>query len=73
MRPVAILGVGQTVIDEHWDKSLRDLAGEAAFAAMQDSGVEHPDGLFVGNMLSARRLSKSRQPVVPARQPFGPG
>jgi acetyl-CoA C-acetyltransferase len=53
MRPVAILGVGQTVIDEHWDKSLRDLAGEAAFAAMQDSGVEHPDGLFVGNMLSA--------------------
>jgi acetyl-CoA C-acetyltransferase len=52
MRPVAILGIGQTVIDEHWDKSLRDIAGEAAFAAMQDSGVEHPDGLFVGNMLS---------------------
>jgi len=52
MRQVAVLGIGQTVIDEHWDKSLRELAGEAAFAAMQDSGVEHPDGLFVGNMLS---------------------
>jgi acetyl-CoA C-acetyltransferase len=52
MRPVAILGIGQTVIDEQWDKSLREIAGEAAFAAMQDSGVEHPEGLFVGNMLS---------------------
>ncbi|MCX6067070.1 MAG: thiolase domain-containing protein [Chloroflexi bacterium] len=52
MRPVAVLGIGQTVIDEHWDKSLREIAGEAAFLAMQDSGVEHPDGLFVGNMLS---------------------
>ncbi|HEY3313387.1 MAG TPA: thiolase domain-containing protein [Anaerolineales bacterium] len=52
MRPVAVLGIGQTVIDEHWDKSLREIAGEAAFAAMQDSGVEHPEALFVGNMLS---------------------
>jgi acetyl-CoA C-acetyltransferase len=52
MRQIAILGIGQTVVDEHWDKSLRDIAGEACFAAMQDSGIEHPDGLFVGNMLS---------------------
>jgi len=52
MRSVAILGIGQTNINEHWDLSLRELAGEAAFAAMQDSGVDHPEGLFVGNMLS---------------------
>ena len=52
MRQVAILGIGQTVIDEHWDKSLREIAGEAAFAAMQDAGIEHPEALFVGNMLS---------------------
>ena len=52
MRNVAVLGIGQTIIDEQWDKSLREIAGEAAFAAMQDAGVEHPDGLFVGNMLS---------------------
>lgn len=52
MRHVAILGIGQTIIDEHWDKSLREIAGEAAFAAMQDSGLEHPESLFVGNMLS---------------------
>ncbi len=52
MRQIAILGIGQTVVDEHWDKSLRDIAGEACFAAMQDSGIERPGGLFVGNMLS---------------------
>ncbi len=52
MREVAIIGVGQTEIDEHWDKSLRVLAGEAVFAALADAGREQVDGLFVGNMLS---------------------
>ncbi len=52
MRPVAILGIGQTKVDEHWDKSLRDLGGEAAFAALQDAGVKKVDALFIGNMLS---------------------
>lgn len=52
MRKVAILGIGQTSIDEHWDKSLREIGGDAAFAAMQDAGVDKVDSLFVGNMLS---------------------
>ena len=52
MRKVAILGIGQTKIDEHWDKSLREIGGEAAFAAMQDAGMNKVDALFVGNMLS---------------------
>ena len=52
MRPVAIIGIGQTKIDEHWDKSLREIGGEAAFAAMQDAGMDNVDALFVGNMLS---------------------
>ena len=52
MRKVAIAGIGQTKIDEHWDKSLRELGGEAAFAAMQDAGMEKVEALFVGNMLS---------------------
>jgi len=52
MRQVAILGIGQTKIDEHWDKSLRDLAGEAIFATLQDAGRESAEGLFIGNMLS---------------------
>src|SRR5512147_2965257 len=52
MRQVAILGIGQTKIDEHWDKSLREIGGEAALAALQDAGLEKVDSLFVGNMLS---------------------
>lgn len=52
MRKVAILGIGQTKIGEHWDKSLREIGGEAAFAAMQDAGLQKVDALYVGNMLS---------------------
>ncbi len=52
MRKVAILGIGQIKVDEHWEKSLREIGGEAAFAAMQDAGVEKVDSLYVGNMLS---------------------
>ena len=52
MRQVAILGIGQIKVDEHWDLSLRELGGNAAFAAMQDAGMDRVDALFVGNMLS---------------------
>src|SRR5512138_3799557 len=52
MRQVAILGIGQLKVDEHWDLSLRELGGNAAFAAMQDAGMEKVDALYVGNMLS---------------------
>lgn len=53
MREVAILGIGQTQVDEHWDKSLRVLAGEAMLSALADARRESVDGLFVGNMLSS--------------------
>ena len=52
MREVAILGIGQIKIDEHWDLSLREIGGNAAFAALQDAGMDKVDALFVGNMLS---------------------
>jgi acetyl-CoA C-acetyltransferase len=52
MRKIAILGIGQTKVDEHWNKSLRELGGDAAFAAMRDAGMEKVDALFVGNMLA---------------------
>ncbi len=54
MREVAIIGAGQTPVDESWEKSLKEIAGEAVFAAMLDSGRETADGLFVGNMLSGQ-------------------
>src|SRR5215208_3271955 len=52
MRQVAILGIGQIKIDEHWELSLREIGGHAAFAAMQDAAMEKVDALYVGNMLS---------------------
>src|SRR5512147_800151 len=53
MRQVAILGIGQTKIDEHWELSLREIGGNAALAALHDAGMDKVDALFVGNMLSA--------------------
>jgi acetyl-CoA C-acetyltransferase len=52
MREVAVIGIGQTVVDEQWEKSLREIGGEAAFAALQDAGLKQVDALYVGNMLS---------------------
>jgi acetyl-CoA C-acetyltransferase len=52
MRPIAILGIGQTVIEEQWDKSIRDLAADAVITAMHDAGRESAEGVFVGNMMS---------------------
>ena len=52
MREVAIIGIGQTKVHEHWGLSIRDLAGKAIFAALKDTGRESVDALFVGNMLS---------------------
>jgi acetyl-CoA C-acetyltransferase len=62
MRQVAILGIGQIKIDEHWDLSLREIGGNAAFAAMQEAGMEKVEALFVGNMLS---------PLVSAQNQLG--
>ena len=52
MRQVAILGVGQTPVREHWPLSLRQLTVEAGRAALNDAGVETVDGLYVSNMTS---------------------
>ena len=52
MRDVSIIGMGQTKVKEHWNKSLRDLATEAILAALQDAHADHVDALYVGNMLS---------------------
>ena len=51
MQNVSIIGVGQTRVGERWDRSLRELGGEAVTAALRDAGVERPGALFVGNML----------------------
>ena len=51
MREVAVIGIGQTSVDEEWEKSLRLLAGEATLAALADAEMQRVDGIFVGNMI----------------------
>ena len=52
MRDVAVIGIGQTRVGEHWDVSIRHLALEPLQAAMADAGLTQADALYVGNMLS---------------------
>ncbi|HHE56048.1 MAG TPA: thiolase domain-containing protein [Caldithrix abyssi] len=52
MRKVAIIGIGQVPVREHWGKSLRELAVDALWQALEDGNRNEIDGLVVGNMLS---------------------
>lgn len=58
MREIAILGIGQTRIDEQWDKSLRELAGDAVLEALKDAQIHSVDSLYVGNMMSGSANSQ---------------
>jgi acetyl-CoA C-acetyltransferase len=60
MREVAVIGIGQTKIDEHWDKSLRELAGFAILDAVKDAGLNQVDALYVGNMMSSSANHQSQ-------------
>jgi acetyl-CoA C-acetyltransferase len=51
---VSIVGIGQTPVDEHWDISLRVLGAEAVLRALEDAGLDAPQALYVGNMLSGQ-------------------
>lgn len=52
MSDIILAGIGQTQVGEHWERSLRSLAAEAARQALRDSGGLQPQALFVGNMLA---------------------
>jgi len=52
MEEVAIIGIGCTPVGEPWHKSLRNMAVESTWAAMDDAGIDQVDGLVVGNMSS---------------------
>ncbi len=52
MREVAILGVGQIPVREHWELAVHHLAVTAGRAALADANVSRIDALFVGNMTS---------------------
>ncbi|MDO8785543.1 MAG: hypothetical protein Q7J12_04930, partial [Syntrophales bacterium] len=40
---VAVVGMGCTKFDEHWDKSIEDLVVEAAYEAFEDAGISSGD------------------------------
>jgi acetyl-CoA C-acetyltransferase len=59
VRDVSIIGIGQTPVGEHWERSLRHLAYDAVKAALRDAGVDKADALYVGNMLSGEISGQS--------------
>ena len=58
MRPVYIVGIGQTPVGEQWERSLRHIAHDAVIPALRDAGVEQVDALYVGNMLSGELVGQ---------------
>lgn len=54
MREVSIIGIGQTDVAEHWDKSIKHLAYEAISAAVADAGIQSFGALVVGNMIAGQ-------------------
>lgn len=58
MRPVYIIGIGQSPVGEHWERSLRHVAHDAIIPAMRDAGIERADALYVGNMLSGELVGQ---------------
>ena len=52
MRTVCVVGVGMSKWGEVWRTSLRQLFADAAQEAIQNSGVDHIDSIYVGCMSS---------------------
>ena len=65
---VAVIGAAYTKFDEHWEKSLRDLATEAGAAAIHDAGIEGRDikALFIGNMSAGRFIGQEHLAALTA-------
>ncbi len=52
MTDVAIIGIGQTEVKEHWNTSIRHLSWYAIEAALDDAHISKVDAIYVGNMLA---------------------
>lgn len=59
MRDVAIIGIGQTPVGEHWHTSIRHLMLGAGLNALEDANVAKVDAVYVGNMLSGELSGQS--------------
>jgi len=58
MSDIVITGVGQVLVGEHWDVSIRQLAARAILAAIKDAGGQKPEAVYIANELGS---SLSRQ------------
>ena len=67
---VAVIGVGQTKFDEHWAKSLRDLATEAGGKAIEDAGLDGRDikAIYIGNMSAGKFIGQEHLGALAADQ-----
>lgn len=54
MQDLSVIGIGRTDVNEHWERSLRELALEAIQGAMRDADVSPNDidALVIGNALA---------------------
>jgi acetyl-CoA C-acetyltransferase len=70
MRSVSIIGTGCTKFGEHWNKSFRQLIGEAGIEAIQSAGVEGKDiqALYGGSMASGRFIGQEHVGALIADQ-----
>lgn len=66
MRRVVIAGAGLTKVGDHWDKSILDLALDAATAALKDAGIATPDQIIIGNMFSGFSSSQENLAAIVA-------
>ena len=60
MTHTTITGVGMTPVGEHWDKSLRELAAEAGFQALDDAGNPNIDALYIANAFGSTFNNQSQ-------------
>jgi acetyl-CoA C-acetyltransferase len=57
MREVSVIGIGQTDVAEHWDKSVKELAFDAITAAVADANIENSSkigALYISNMIAGQ-------------------
>lgn len=50
---VVIAGIGQVLVGEHWDLSLRGLAARAVQAARKDAPGLNPQAMYIGSFLAS--------------------
>ncbi len=60
VRPVSVIGIGETQFGELWDRSFRELGIEAGLRAISDAKIvaEQVDALYVGNMSAGKFIDQ---------------